>query len=207
MIRTELTPGRLRAMSAATDLGELSESVELVMALRGQVLLPIRHARGLCSWLGRVQAHLGLGFPPVLHEFRSYLVTQITALEHHPALYGHGMLGHATRLPITCWAIPGARRPWQLYSMHPEGTEGCLIPTLENRSKYTKITFWTFEPMEHGPPRLVSEMFRSSFATRRRDDSAKTQAAVEAVKAAILADEALDDADQASFGEDGGDLP
>lgn len=212
MIRIRIRGPRYSAMMSVLDVGGPDERVFEVLTCDtdGRTLLPVGHARSLLAWLGRVQAHLGLGFPDVLRDLRAALIVKLNELDAHPALWGHGMIGHVASLPITCWQIPGARRPHQLYSMRPARglVEGFLVPTTDRQDRRVRITYWTFEPLEHGRPRPDSTMFRPAFATRRpRRDAAPSNAVAAQVRAALLSDAPERQAARSAVAEDGGDVP
>lgn len=185
MIRVRLTQRRRELMVATLDVGDPPEAVfELLSFDQQSIVVPIRQHRDITAWLGRAHAHFGLGYPTLLARMRARLANQIVELDEHPAMYGHGMLGVRTSLGISCWEVPGARKPDRLYTLEPIGREGFLVPMPERFQGQTVMS-WTFEPAPHGPMYPSSDMFRSTFAGRGAVTDA---AAIERIRAAILAD-------------------
>lgn len=195
---------RRRALLADTlDTGEPDRRVQEVLAVpEPSIIMGVRHARSMLGWLRRCHAHFGLGYPTTLVELHTKLAESLLELDHHPAMWGHGMLGTPRSLPISCWAVEGARYPDRLYALEPIGAEGYLVPGKERLGR-TIVTAWTFAEMRHEPPRPAQSMFRPSFATAGGIDlDPATQDAAAAKVRALILGEAL-----ATLEEDGGDLP
>lgn len=206
MIRLQIGVRRRQYLTETLDTGDPSPLVREVLAVPdSKLLIPVGHAAATAEWMGRCHAYFGLGYPTTLVEMRTRIVSLLNELENHPAMWGHGMLGQPRSVPISCWDIPGARYPDRLFSLHPGGREGFLVPTKERIgvSRGT-VTAWTFEPSPHGGPRPESTMFRSTFGTRRevRHDAAAEAAARQKVRAAVLGVAGEADPDQGSLVED-----
>lgn len=209
MIRVQLGSRRKQFLRELLDTGEPSSRVLEVLAVPAvDTLVPIRHLRDLDAWLGRCHAYYGLGLPTTIVELRAKLGEWLLDIDGHPAMWGHGMLGLPRSVPISCWDIPGARRPERLYSLHPVGTEGFLVPTKE-RVGTGFVTAWTFEPCRHGPPRPTQTMFNPKFATAQEAplDPAAQDATATQVRAEVLGHRDEADTDQGPLDEDRGGVP
>lgn len=203
MIRIQLGERRRALLRDTLDTGTPDRRVHDVLSvLDSGIIMPVRHAESFSVWLGRCHAHFGLGYPTTLIELHAKILGDLAALHSHPALWGHGMMGTARSLPISCWELPGARYPDQQWSLDPIGVEGFLVPA-KLRLGPTIVTAWTFTADRHGLPRSAQSMFRPSFATRGGVDiDPATQDATAAKVRAVILGEA-----EAPLEEDGTDIP
>lgn len=183
-----MTPERTERMTSAhkslrLSNGDPPESCVLLLLAQspGVLLVPTGMTRSVSRWLGQANAYYGLGFPSVLKDMRTKLVSDLHDLDSHPALWGHGMLGYVNTPPLGVWRIPGARYPEALYRTSPGGAEGFLVPIYDHGKGRTTFTAWTFEEMPHGSIRPESTWFNPAFAMKgNREDLVRDAIAAQA---------------------------